>query len=260
MRLTNANGIVVALGAVAGSVVVGGSDPAILVSPAALVLVLLGTFGICLAGVRMQDLGGIARATLRCMRPARKLDSSGTVADLMSFADVSRRDGLVALAAQASAMDDPFLRRGLDMVVAGTDSKTVADTLHAEISCLRSRHQVAASWYADAARFAPTLGVIGTILAVLQVLQGVADPSGLVPAIGAAFVPTAWGLLSARLLWQPMAERLTRLSATEVAHRQLLVQGILAIQDGAPSGAVGERLRNHVVSRPADTTIERQAA
>jgi chemotaxis protein MotA len=242
-------GIVLAFGAVLGSFVMEGGSPAAMLSVPALILVFLGTFGICVASNKMSDIGGIMKAFLRCILPGKKVDSAATVTELMTYADVARRDGLLALEEKAKAVEDPFLKRGLELVIDGTDSEEVAEALEMEIAALRERHKVAAKWFGDAGGFAPTLGIIGTVLGLVHALEGQSDPAGLGKAISSAFIATLWGVMSANLMWLPLANKLKRISAVEVAHRELIVQGILAIQAGVSPRAVGERLKSHLAPK-----------
>ena len=246
MEIATPVGIVVAFVAVLGSFVMEGGNPAALMSPPSLILVFVGTLAICVASNRMTDIGGIFKAFLRCVLPGKKVDSAATVTELMTYADVARRDGLLALEERAKSVEDPFLKRGLELVIDGTDSEEVADALEMEIAALRERHKVAAKWFSDAGGFAPTLGIIGTVLGLVHALEGLSDPAKLGHAISSAFIATLWGVMSANLMWLPLANKLKRISAVEVAHRELLVQGILAIQAGVSPRAVGERLKSHL--------------
>lgn len=252
MEIATPLGIVIAFAAVIGAFVMEGGNPAAMLSPPSMILVFLGTLGICVASNRTTDLGGIMKAFLRCILPGKKVDSAATVTELMTFADVARRDGLLALEEKAKAIEDPFLKRGLELVIDGTDSEEVAEALEMEIAALRERHKVAAKWFADAGGFAPTLGIIGTVLGLVHALEGLSDPAGLGHAISAAFIATLWGVMSANLMWLPMSNKLKRISAVEVAHRELIVQGILAIQAGVSPRAVGERLKSHLPPKARD--------
>jgi chemotaxis protein MotA len=252
MEIATPVGIVVAFVAVLGSFVMEGGNPAAMISPPALILVFLGTLGICVASNRMADIGGIFKAFLRAVLPGKKVDTAATVSELMSYAEIARRDGLLALEEKAKAVTDPFLKRGLELVIDGTDSEEVAEGLEQDIATLRERHKVAAKWFADAGGFAPTLGIIGTVLGLVHALEGLSEPAKLGHAISGAFIATLWGVMSANLLWLPLSNKLKRMSAVEVAHRELIAQGILAIQAGVSPRAVGERLKSHLAPTVRD--------
>jgi len=246
MEIATPVGIVVAFVAVLGSFVMEGGNPAAMISPPALILVFLGTLGICVASNRMSDIGGIFKAFMRAVLPGKKVDTAATVSELMEYAEIARRDGLLALEEKAKGVTDPFLKRGLELVIDGTDSEEVAEGLEQDIATLRDRHKVAAKWFADAGGFAPTLGIIGTVLGLVHALEGLSEPAKLGHAISSAFIATLWGVMSANLMWLPLSNKLKRMSAVEVAHRELITQGILAIQAGVSPRAVGERLKSHL--------------
>jgi chemotaxis protein MotA len=239
-------GIVLAFLAIMVGSVMEGGDPMVLLFPPAIVIVVGGTLGVGIAGQRLKDLGGIGKATIAVLKPSGSVDSAATVTDLMAYADVARREGLLALEEKAKAVDDPFLRRGLELVIDGTDSDEVRDALGQEIEAQRERHKVAAKFYADLGAYAPTIGIIGTVLGLAHALHGLDDPAGLGHSISAAFMATLWGVLSANVMYLPLAAKLKRCSAVEVAHRSLVIDGVLSIQAGVSPRAVGERLKSHL--------------
>lgn len=239
-------GIVVAFGAVVGSYIMEGGSPMVMLQIPALLLVFIGTMGICLASNRMSDVGGVFKALLLALKPSKTHDSAATVTDLMAYADLARRDGLLALEGKAKEVEDPFLRRGLELVVDGTDSEEIADTMEMEIAALRERHKVGAKFFTDAGGFAPTLGIIGTVLGLVHALEGLSDPAKLGHSISAAFIATLWGVISANLIFLPIAGKLKRISTVEIAHRELVIEGVLALQAGVSPRAVGERLKSHL--------------
>jgi len=253
MEIATPLGIGIAFVAVLGSFVLEGGNPMAMLAPPSLILVFVGTLGICMASNRMADLGGIFKAFLRAMLPGKKVDTAATVSELMGYAEIARRDGLLALEEKAKGVTDPFLKRGLELVIDGTDSEEVAEGLEQEIAAVRERHKVAAKWFADAGGFAPTLGIIGTVLGLVHALEGLSEPAKLGHAISAAFIATLWGVMSANLMWLPLSNKLKRMSAVEVAHRELIMQGILAIQAGVSPRAVGERLKSHLAPRVRET-------
>src|SRR3954468_9779912 len=238
--------MVIALACVLVSMIMEKGNPAALLAPPAMVLVLGGTIGIALATIRLKDLGGVVKAARRAILAKKSHDGPATVEELMSFADVARRQGLLALEEQVKDVHDPFLRRGLELVIDGTDSEEVAVALYSELDALRDRHKGAAQFFTDMGGFAPTLGIIGTVIGLVHALEGLTNPAGLGHAISAAFLATLWGILSANVFWLPLSSKLKRISAVEVAHRQLCIQGILAIQAGVSPRAVGERLKSHL--------------
>lgn len=239
-------GIVVALVAIIAGNVLEGGNPAVLLFLPAIVLVVGGALGVGLASNRIADMSGIIKATIGVMVPGKGFDGPGTINELMSFAETARQDGLLALEEKVKAIEDPFLRRGLELVVDGTDSDEVADALGQEIEAQRERHKVAAKYFADMGAYAPTIGIIGTVMGLAHALEKLDDPAKLGHSIAAALMATLWGVLSANVFFLPVSAKMKRLSALEGAHRQLMIEGVLAIQAGASPRALGERLKSHL--------------
>ena len=252
MDLATPVGIVLALVAILGAMIMEGGNPAELMAPPALLLVFLGTFAVALAGNRLKDMGPVVKAGLRGALAKNPSGGAATVDQLMEYADVARRNGLLALEEQVKDIDDPFLKRGLEMVIDGTDSEEVTVALYSEIDAMRDRHKTGAKFFADMGGYAPTLGIIGTVLGLIHALGYISDPEKMGHAIGMAFMATLWGVLSANVFWLPLSNKLKRISAVEIAQKQLIVQGVLAIQAGVSPRQVGERLKSHLAPTERD--------
>jgi chemotaxis protein MotA len=240
-------GIVIAFVAIFASMIMDGGQPAALVSsPSALVLVLLGTFGASMASQQLSDIKNVLKATTRMMKPSKPADSVATVAVLVEMADIARKQGLLALEERAKAIEDPLLRRGLQLVVDGSDAEAVELALFAEIDGTRSRHKVPAKFWGDMAGFSPTFGIIGTVLGLIHVLGSLSDPGKLGPLIATAFLATLWGVLLANAVYLPISNKMKRASSAELAYAELVLTGVLAVQAGDSPRIVGERLESNL--------------
>ena len=261
MDLVTPIGIVLAIAALIFSFYLEGGSPLdFFESPGAILLVVGGTLGVALASNRVKDISGIAKAALSALRPGAAHNAAATVNELMGYAEMARHQGLLALEEQVKDIEDPFLRRGLELVIDGTDSDEVADVLNDEVDAQTIRHRVASKFFADMGAFAPTLGILGTVLGLYHALQSAGeDPDKLVAAISVAFLATLWGVMTANLIYLPISNKLKRMSTVETAHRRLLIQGVLAIQAGASPRAVGERLKSHLPPRERDGVGEDDA-
>ena len=236
-------GIIVAFVGIIGAMVLEGSSPAELVSePAPMLLVFLGTMGASMASVNMSDVGGAFKAAIKAMKGS-KSNAAAVVEELVGFADTARREGLLALEEKVKGVEDEFLKRALEQVIDGSDPEAVEDTLHAEIDALKKRHTVAQKFWADAGAFAPTIGIIGTVIGLVQVLQRLEDPTVLGPLVAGAFVATLWGVLSANFFWLPMAAKIRRNSDLRAAQMSLLIEGVSEIVAGTNPRALRAKLR-----------------
>jgi chemotaxis protein MotA len=163
---------------------------------------------------------------------------------VVALAENARREGLLALEEATRDIDDDFLKDGLQYAIDGTDPEDLRAMMEARIDAKRARDRTVAKLFTDMGGFAPTIGIIGTVVSLVHVLENLADPSGIGHMIAAAFVATLWGLLSANLIWLPIAARIKRVSELESQRMELAMEGLLAIQAGANPRVVGARLRS----------------
>ena len=169
-------------------------------------------------------------------------DLRGQVDDLVGYAERARRDGLLALEEELEQIDDEYLKKGLQLVVDGTDPDLVRDILEAEIEGMTARHRKGAEPFDKAGGFAPTMGIIGTVMGLVHVLGNLSQPNTLGPAISGAFIATLYGVGSANVIFLPVAGRLQGLSNEEIDLRTLTVEGVLAIQAGDNPRVVADKL------------------
>lgn len=242
-------GIVIAFVGIIGGMILEGSNPAELFeSPAPIVLVFFGTLGATMASVAMKDVGSSFKAATKAMK-GNKIDSAAVVEELVGFADTARREGLLALEEKVKTVEDDFLKRALEQVIDGSDPEAVEDTLYAEVDAMRKRHAVGHKFWADAGAFAPTIGIIGTVVGLMHVMSYLSQPEKLGPLISAAFLATLWALLAANTLFLPISNHLKRKTAIEVAYKELIIQGVLSIQSGASPRALGDRLKSSLAPK-----------
>jgi chemotaxis protein MotA len=225
-------GIVVALVAIIVSDIMGGGSPASILALHSMILVFGGTIGVSLAGALLKDAGGFVKA-MKSALFAKVTPPDDAIATLVTLAETARREGLLALEAAAKEIDDAFFRQGVELAVDGADPDQIREVLEREIASMRSRHRLAAKFFQDMSGFAPTIGILGTVMGLVEVLQHLSTPNTLGPSISAAFTATLWGVMSANVLWLPISNKLRRLSEAEVERREMVLDGILAIQAGS---------------------------
>jgi chemotaxis protein MotA len=244
-------GLVVAFGAIFGALLMEGADPMSIFLPAPLLLVWVGTIGVGVAGHTVKDVIQSFKAVPRALM-SKVPDPTTTVDTLVDLADRARREGLLALEDAARDIDDPFLRGGLQAAIDGTDPDDLRMILEDKIATKRSREKVWSKYFADMGGYAPTIGIIGTVISLVHVLENLSDPASLGHSIAAAFVATLWGILSANVVWLPLGARIKRFSDLECAQMEVTLEGLLAVQAGANPRLVGERLRSLLPEAPAD--------
>jgi len=249
MDLATIIGIGVAFGSVIMAIFMEGSTPMSVILPPPMLLVLGGTIGAGLASTTMSDFIKAFTGLQRFML-FKKPDMNASVDTIVSLADKARREGLLALEDAAKDIDDDFLKDGLQSAIDGTDPDDLRAMMEARIDAKKARDKVMAKIFNDMGGFAPTIGIIGTVVSLVHVLENLSDPSSIGHMIASAFVATLWGLLSANLIWLPIANRIKRVAELEAAHMELVMEGLLAIQAGGNPRVVGQRLRSLVPDQP----------
>ena len=180
MKASTAIGIGVAFGSLLLSSLMGGTSPASFIDIPALMIILGGTGGVTLASVGMTSMKRVP-SLYKLVFAAEPPDMRGRLDQLVSLADKARREGLLALDAMLAEIEDPFTRNALQLVVDGTDPEMVHAILEAEVDGMAARHEASAAPFEKAGGFAPTMGIIGTVLGLVHVLQNLAAPASLGP-------------------------------------------------------------------------------
>ncbi len=250
-------GLVLAFVAIFVSAILEGADPmAIFIAPP-MILVFIGTFGAALAGSTLKDFIG-AFTGLPKFLMAKVVPPDDVVATIVEMAEKARREGLLALEEAARSVDDPFLKKGLELAIDGTDPDEVAEILEAEIRAKKAGDKVPKALFTDMGGYAPTVGIIGTVLSLTHVLGMLDQPELLGPSIAVALLATLWGVLSANIIWLPIAKRIERISTLQAQRMELVVEGILAIQAGANPRVVQQKLT--ALLPPGKAAAEKKAA
>ena len=245
MKAATGIGIAVAIVGILMSAMMDGTSPAAFINPSALLIIIAGTGGATMASCGMDGMKKILPA-YKLVMSAEPPDVQGRVNLLVSLAEQARREGLLALDAQIAEIDDAFTKKGLQLVVDGTDPELVRDILDAEIDGMTARHHAGVLPFEKAGGFAPTIGIIGTVMGLVHVLQNLSAPATLGPSISSAFIATLMGVGSANVLYLPVANRLKAMSAAEVELRTLTVEGILSVQAGDNPRVVADKLTSFV--------------
>ncbi|GAA0085593.1 motility protein A [Clostridium sp. CTA-7] len=173
-------------------------------------------------------------------------ENKSSVKDIiLQFTDLSkkaRREGLLSLEDDISEMEDPFLKKGLQMVVDGIEPETIREILELEIGEMESRHDRGSGIYLAWGAYAPAFGMLGTLIGLIQMLANLTDVANIASGMGKALITTFYGSLIANLLCNPIATNLKQKSAKEVGEREMMLEGILAIQSGVNPRIVEEKL------------------
>lgn len=245
MKAASGIGIGIAIVAILGGALVEGTTLGILMNVPALIIVLGGTAGVTLAAVGVETFASMPRLMVRASSTAGP-DLAARAQELVGFAEHARRDGLLSLEAKVVDVDDAFCRRGLQLVVDGTDAGAVRAVMEGEIDAMAARHAVGFGAFEKAGGYAPTIGILGAVFGLMHALGYLDQPALLGPAIAGAFVATLLGVGVANVVLLPVGNRLRALSAEEQVLREMTMEGVLAIQAGENPRIVQERLLTFV--------------
>ena len=236
-------GIGVALLVVVVANIMEGGDPMSLLMVPPMLLVFGATLLVSLAGGTMADAKLAVRGLVQAFT-GRAQTSADLVPSIVTLAEKARREGLLSLEDSLAEIDDPFLVRALTLAIDGTDPEELRDMLESEVHAAKIDHKQAAKFWAAAGGYAPTIGIVGTVMGLVHVLENLARPEELGHLIAGAFVATLWGVLSANLIFLPIAARLKRLGELEVARMELAIEGVSALQAGANPRMIAQKLRS----------------
>jgi chemotaxis protein MotA len=245
MDLASIIGIVVCVGGFIGGFILEGGKPLqelILPGGSAALIVLGGTFGAAMVSMPLKTTIGLPKITAKAFfRPS--YDLGPIIAKFVSYAEKVRREGLLVLEEDASQEDDEFLKNGLQLVIDGNDTDLVKDILATELRYLASRHHQGAHFFVHLGGFAPTFGIIGTVMGLVVVLKGLGgDINELGAKVALAFLATLYGVVSANAFFLPIGNKLAEASHEEQLMREIMIEGILSIQAGDNPRIVKEKL------------------
>ncbi|MDJ0316654.1 MULTISPECIES: motility protein A [Arthrobacter] len=234
-------GLLIAFGALFGMITLEGASVTSVTLPAPMLLVLVGTIAIGVAGSTLKDVVHAAKSLPRAFL-AKPPKPGESIEQVVALADKARREGLLSLEAAAAETKDPFLRDALQNIADGTDGEDLRELLDDAVETKIKSDHTASKFFTTLGGYAPTVGIIGTVVSLTHVLENLSNPEELGHMIAAAFVATLWGLLSANFIWLPIGSRLSRLSELEVDRMTLITEGVLAVQAGSQPTLLRERL------------------
>lgn len=231
MDLLSIIGFVLAMVALVGGSILKGSGVAALWGPAAFVIVIVGTCASIFVQTPMTTFKHSMKIVKWVFAPP-KLDGHGLIARIVEWSNSARKQGLLALEGSVATEDDPFIKKGLQMLVDGAEPDTIRNTLEAEMQAKEHFDLAGAKVFEGMGIYAPTLGIIGAVMGLMAVMQNLADPSKLGHGISAAFIATIYGIASANLFFLPMASKLKAVVGDQTRVREMIIEGLIAISQG----------------------------
>ncbi|MEX2376017.1 MAG: flagellar motor protein [Dehalococcoidia bacterium] len=244
MGITTIVGFLIAVGGILGGLYFKGISPMALFNMPGIFVVIIGTLGATVLSFPKSTVASIPSSYLLALKGSSSPPSHELVNDLVSMADKARREGLLALEEEAQNTTDEFARKGLMLMIDGTDPDSLRSIMEIEIEGASRRGAERAEIFKVGAAYAPTLGVVGAVLGLIGVLSKLGgDPAELGQGIAVAFVATFYGVGMANLLLLPLALKLKSIAAEEQHQQELVLEGVLAIQAGDNPRIVREKLQ-----------------
>ncbi|WP_312648265.1 flagellar motor stator protein MotA [Aminipila sp.] len=242
MELTTLLGIIVGFTSVIGAMIFKHISFTVFLNPAAFFVIFVGTVATILnsfPGENLKSIGALFKILFTKQERMSELD----IIELMvNLSTTARKEGLLSLESKVEEIEDPFLKKGIRMVVDGTGDEVITDILESEISAMEKRHETNASIFSSAGMYAPTLGVLGAVFGLIAAMSHIDDTDKMAEAIAAAFIATILGIFTGYVLWNPFAKKLKVKSQAEVALKYMILEGLLSIQRGDSPFMLKERL------------------
>ena len=234
-------GILVGVGAVFITFELKGVDPTILINLPSIFIVIIGSVGAVIASFGVDEFKRVPKL-LGIATKSYKSTAMATRVQLVEFTERARRAGLLDLEKDVEEVPDPFLKHGLQMVIAGMEPETVEEVLQLEIDALKNRHAVGHQLWGLWAGYAPTFGILGAVMGLIAVMAHLSEPEKLGAGIQVAFIATLLAVGLANIVFMPMSVALKQRTALEVAEKQMALAGILALQAGDHPRVVAQKL------------------
>ncbi|MFH1374457.1 MAG: motility protein A [bacterium] len=231
MDLATFIGLIVAFSAVGGAFILEGGQLEALFLTAPVLIVIGGTLGATTVTTSIQTVVQIPHY-LKVAAFGKSRPYNESIDVIVRLAEKARRQGILGLEEDLKQITDPFFKKAIQLVIDGTEIAALRDILETEIAYIEERHNRGIIFFRKAGGFAPTMGILGTVLALIHAFGNVSDASAMATRIASAFIATLWGVGLANLFFLPVSDKLKMRHDEEIAHLELVLEGITAMQSG----------------------------
>lgn len=235
-------GVILGLISVFVGMVLKGAPITAINNPAAILIIVGGTFACLFTGFTMNQLKNLPTLFKKAFKAPSLRAKPELLKLFVELSQIARREGILALENRVGEIEDPFFKTGLNMVIDGMDPEFVSDVLEAELEVMETRHQEGMSIFTQAGTYAPTLGVLGAVVGLIAALGNLNDIDKLGHSIAAAFVATMLGIYTGYVIWHPFANKLKILSKMEISEKRMIIEGVLSLQAGDSPTAIEAKL------------------
>ena len=249
MDKTSVIGIILGIVAIGVGMVMKGVPFEALLNPAAILIIIFGTAATVLIAFPTKTIRKVPSLIKIIFTEKNDTDMNRLINNFTSWAEQTRKEGLLSLEGQMNELEDPFLNSGLQMAVDGQDPDFIRDVLMEKIEAMENRHEEGALLFSQAGTYAPTLGVLGAVVGLIAALGSMDNMDVLGAAISAAFIATLLGIFTGYVLWHPFANKLRQKSKEEVKVKSIMVEGILSITAGESPAVIKDKLSSYLSSK-----------
>jgi len=255
LDLSTLIGIVAAFGLMLMAILQGG-PLSIFINVPSILIVVGGTFGNTLVHYPFGDVFdalNVAKKTFLY----KELSINALISQLMEFANKARKEGILALQGAMENVEDDFLKKAMQMAVDGQEPETLRAMLNTEIEYIQMRHGKGADIFISIAAYAPAMGMVGTLIGLVQMLQTMDDPASIGPAMAVALLTTFYGAVIANVFCSPMAGKLKNRSASEVLVKTLIIEGMQSILSGENPRIMEQKLHAFIAPKLRESTFNK---
>lgn len=216
--------------------------------PPSAIITFGGAFAATLASFSLQDfIAGLKSFTL--VFKVQALNTSDMIQKIIDLSNVARKEGLLSLEEAASDLDEPFLKKGILLIVDGTDPDLVRAIMETEMVSVEGRHKNLIGFWETLGSMGPAWGMIGTLVGLVDMLYHMDDPATLGPSMAVALITTLYGSLLANWICAPVANKLKADNAAEMMLKEVMIEGLLSIQAGENPRVIEEKLKSFLAPK-----------
>jgi len=252
MDFASVLGVVIAIGLILGSIILGGGTFSSFIDYPSVMVVVGGAIAAAMISFPMRNFLSVFGVVMKVF--LYKLDSvSNLIEEIVSLAETARRDGLLALESRLGDLENPFVVLGIQMAVDGTRPEVMEDIMRTELDAVATRHRDGKALLDCMGRFAPAFGMIGTLMGLVIMLGDMSDPSKIGQGMAVALLTTMYGAIASNVVFLPFAEKLGFTNKQELLSMEIIVRGIMAIQSGENPRVIEQKLNTFIPPKQRST-------
>ena len=252
MDIATILGVVSAFGLVLTAIFMGSGLELFISIPSAMIVV-GGTIGTTMINYPLKEVIGVLNVVKKAII-AKTPSSEDLIRQFMEFAGKARKEGILSLEGDIKNVSDEFLQKGIQLSIDGLEPKAISDLLETEVDFIRNRHQLGAEVFTTMGTYAPAMGMIGTLIGLVQMLQSMDDPSSIGPAMAVALLTTFYGSVMANIICMPIAGKLRVRSKEEMLIKELTIQGVICLANGDNPRSLEQKLHAFLPPKLRETS------